>query len=87
MHIQPIYETSTEHRQSPFIFQNVGDPTTENSAAQVSFEDCLKVQIQNVKTPAKTVNMDRQAYRSPRGFYMQRGLPNGLEDERAEAVH
>ena len=76
MQIQPIYEANTNRQQNPFYIQSVGYPMAEKNASQVSFKDCLKVQIQKEKTPATTAKTESQSYRVDRGYYIRRGLSN-----------
>ena len=54
MRIQSIKEVNTQQQENPFLVQKVGSVAAGESASLVSFKECLRLQIQDIKAPVDT---------------------------------
>jgi len=61
MRIYSVTGVNTRQRNNPHSILKAGSVTTGRSASQISFEDCLKSQIQDLKALATTYGAEGQA--------------------------
>ena len=54
MRIQSVLEANTQQQSNPFFVQNADSIADGKSASLISFKECLRSQIQDVKAPATT---------------------------------
>jgi len=71
MRIQSTTEVSTRQQHNPFLSLSAGSVMVGKSASIVSFEECLKAQMQNAATPAMTRKAELMATGSIWGYFIQ----------------
>ena len=79
MRIQNVTEVSTNQHQNPQTIPGTDTMTGSNSATLVSFEECLRSQLQSAAKPAVTHNAEWMATSSIWGYFMPNGASNRLE--------
>ena len=72
MRIQSIKEVNTQQQQNPFFMQIAGSGTDGHSASLVSFKECLRAQLQDVKSPEVTRKAESVTASSLWNFLMPR---------------
>ena len=87
MRIQSITETNTQQQYNPHIVQNIGHAQAVNNVSQISFEECLRSQIQDNGVPAmirKTelwiANVGFDGYNIPQGVSLRPEAKHSLRD-------
>ncbi|MCL2462490.1 MAG: hypothetical protein FWF44_07485 [Defluviitaleaceae bacterium] len=76
MRIEAITKINTSKQYNPGVSKPAGILTAGKSAPLVSFEECLRAQIQDVRSQAKTCEMEGQAAKLFGGFQMiSPGIP------------
>ena len=75
MRIQAVTEISTNQQQNPHIIRSAGAIAAGKSASAISFEECLKSQIQETRTSNATRNAEWHAVSSFWGYSMPQGAP------------
>ena len=81
MRILAVYETNTNHQKNPFFIQDSTDPSVGKNASLTSFEECLRAQYQNDKSPAKAYKTKEKglAYAPPGGAPLPREGSNSSD--------
>ena len=79
MRIQSITEVNTNLQPNPFFAQSAGSASTGKSASRLSFEDCLRSQIQESRTIAVTRNAEWHAGSLLMGYYLLPGASSKPE--------
>jgi len=74
MRVQSITEVNTQQQPNPFFVQSASSATAGKITSLVSFEECLKSQIQNNRAPAMTKNAETLAVSSLSGYVMPHRL-------------
>ena len=70
MRVQAITEVHTRHQHNPYLAQYADYTTIGKSAALVSFEECLRSQIQNASKPSVTPSGEWVAMSSLLGYFL-----------------
>ena len=84
MRIQAITETNTRQKQNPYLAQDIDHMTLGKSAALVSFEECLKSQMQNATNPSVTGRGEWMVTSSMWGYFMAQEVANKSETKLKE---
>jgi len=70
MRIQAITEVNTRKQQNPYLTQNADYVTIGKDASLVSFEECLRTQMQSSQHPAVSRRAEWMATSSIWGYFM-----------------
>jgi len=70
MRVQAITEVNTRQQQNPNLTQNTGYTVIGKSASRVTFEECLKSQMQNASSLVDTRRGEWMATGSIWGYLM-----------------
>ena len=73
MRIQSISEVNTNLQPNPFITQNTDSALAGRQASLISFEECLRAQIQDYKAPQMTKKAEMQAMNFSWGYHLPQG--------------
>ena len=75
MHIQAVSEVNTQQQQKPFSMRSIGYEAAIKRASIMSFTDCLKSYIQDVRPPASIRGAEEQAAGSIWGYFLPQWVP------------
>ena len=75
MRIQSITEVSTHQQSNPFVTHNAGSIMLGKSVSPMSFGECLRSQIQDVRVSATAQKAEGLAVGSVWGHYMPQWIP------------
>jgi len=73
MRIQSTTEVNTRQQHNPFLSYNAGSLAAGKSASIISFQECLRAQMQNAVTPANTRKAELMATSSIWGYFVTQG--------------
>jgi len=74
MRVQAITAVNTQQQPNPFFMQSASNATAGKISSLISFEECLKSQIQNNRAPAMTQKAEVLAVSSLSGYLVPQSL-------------
>ena len=86
MRVQAITESNTRQQQNPYLAQDADYLTLGKSATLVSFEECLKSQMQNATNPSVTIRGEWMVTSSMWGYFMAQEVANKSETKLKESA-
>ena len=76
MRVQAIAEVNTRQQQNPHLAHDADYITLGKSANLVSFEECLRSQMQNATSPSVTIKGEWMVTSSLLGYFLAQEVAN-----------